>query len=183
MGKSGRAMIEALIAGETNPAKLASLAHRRAKASPEEFREALRGRVTKHHRFLLRLHLNQIDALNAAVATIDAQVEANLGPFRTAVEKVISIPGIKNLGAHVIVSEIGIDMSRFLRTHISSRGLAYVRATTRVPVNAIQSPAQGRSLAQNHAGAVRLGGGKKERRLLRPNSIASKPGAAPRRGS
>ena len=113
MGKSGRAMIEALIAGETNPAKLASLADRRVKASPEEFRDALRGRVTKHHRFLLRLHLNQIDALDAAMATLDAQVEANLGPFRTAVELIMSIPGIKNLGAHVIVSEIGIDMSRF----------------------------------------------------------------------
>ena len=113
MGKSGRAMLEALIAGETNPTKLASLAHPRAKASPEEFREALRGRVTKHHRFLLRLHLNQIDALNAAMATVDAQVEANLGPFRTAVELMMSIPGIKNLGANVIVSEIGIDMSRF----------------------------------------------------------------------
>ena len=69
--------------------------------------------MTKHHRFLLRLHLNQIDALDAAMATVDAQVEANLGPFRTAVELIISIPGIKNLGAHVIVSEIGIDMSRF----------------------------------------------------------------------
>jgi transposase len=113
MGKSGRAMIEALIAGETNPAKLASLADRRAKASPEQFREALRGRVTKHHRFLLRLHLNQIDALDAAMATVDAQVEENLGPFRTAVDLVMSVPGIKNLGAHVIVSEIGIDMSRF----------------------------------------------------------------------
>jgi transposase len=113
MGKSGRAMIEALIAGETNPVKLASLADRRVKASPEEFREALRGRVTKHHRFLLRLHLNQIDALDAAMATLDAQVEANLGPFRTAVELIMSIPGFKNLGAHVIVSEIGIDMSRF----------------------------------------------------------------------
>ena len=113
MGKSGRAMIEALIAGETNPTKLASLADRRAKASHEEFREALRGRVTKHHRFLLRLHLNQIDALNAAMATLDAQVEANLGPFRTAVEQIISIPGIKNLCGYVIVSEIGIDMSRF----------------------------------------------------------------------
>jgi transposase len=113
MGKSGRAMIEALIAGETNPAKLASLADRRVKASAEELREALRGRVTKHHRFLLRLHLNQIDALDSAVATIDAQVEANLGPFRIAVELITSIPGIKNLGAHVIVSEIGIDMSRF----------------------------------------------------------------------
>ena len=109
MGKSGRAMIEALIAGETNPTKLASLADRRAKASHEEFREALRGRVTKHHRFLLRLHLNQIDALNAAMATLDAQVEKNLGPFRTAVGLIISIPGIKNLGAHVIVSEIGMS--------------------------------------------------------------------------
>src|ERR1700688_3253252 len=79
MGKSGRAVIEALIAGETNPAKLASLADRRVKASPEEFREALRGRVTKHHRFLLRLHLNQIDALDAAMATLDAPVEADLG--------------------------------------------------------------------------------------------------------
>jgi transposase len=113
MGKSGRAMIEALIAGETNPAKLASLADRRAKASQQQFREALRGLVTKQHRFLLRLHLNQIDALDAATATVDAQVEADLGPFRTAVEQVISIPGIKNLGAQAIVSEIGIDMTRF----------------------------------------------------------------------
>jgi transposase len=113
MGKSGRAMIEALIAGETNPTKLASLADRRVKASQQEFREALRGRVTKQHRFLLRLHLNQIDALDAATATVDAQVEADLGPFRTAVEQVISIPGIKNLGAQAIVSEIGIDMTRF----------------------------------------------------------------------
>jgi hypothetical protein len=60
-------MIEALIAGETNPAKLASLANRRVKASHEELREALRGRVTHNHRFLLRLHLNQIDALDAVV--------------------------------------------------------------------------------------------------------------------
>src|ERR1700684_2434761 len=113
MGKSGRARSEARIPGKTTPAKLAALADRRVKASPEDLREALRGRVTKHHRFLLRLHLNQIDALDAAMATLDAQVEADLGPFRTAVEQIISIPGVKNLGAHVIVSEIGIDMSRF----------------------------------------------------------------------
>jgi transposase len=113
MGKSGRAMIEALIAGETNPAKLASLADRRIKASPEQLREALRGRVTKQHRFLLRLHLDQIDGLEAAMATIDAQVEVSLRPFRTAVGLITSIPGIKNLSAQVIISEIGIDMSRF----------------------------------------------------------------------
>jgi len=113
MGKSGRAMIEALIAGETNPVKLASLADRRVKASQEELREALRGRVTKLHRFLLRLHVDQIDAVAAAIAKMDAQVEAELAPFHAAIEQVISVPGIKKLGAEAILAEIGIDMSRF----------------------------------------------------------------------
>jgi transposase len=166
MGKSGRAMLEALIAGETNPAKLAGLADRRVKASPEELREALRGRVTKHHRFLLRLHLNQIDALDAAMATLDTQVEANLGPFRTAVELVTSVPGVKNLGAHVIVSEVGIDMSRFPSAeHLLSWACICPRNDESAGKTTIQSHAQGRHLAQNHAGAVRLGGGKKERQL------------------
>jgi transposase len=110
MGMSGRAMIEALIAGESNPAKLARLANYRLRASQEKLREALRGCVTKHHRFLLRLHLNQIDALDAAIATIDQQVQAGIAPFRFAVEHVMSIPGISDIGAQVI---IGTDMSRF----------------------------------------------------------------------
>ena len=113
MGKSGRAMIEAMIAGETNPAKLASFADRRLKASPSQLCAALRGRVTTQHRFLLRLHLKQIDALEAAIAEIDQQVEGDIAPFRAAVKQLSSIPGVKALAGTVIVSEIGIDMSRF----------------------------------------------------------------------
>jgi transposase len=113
MGKSGRAMIEALIAGEKDPAKLARFADPRLKASPAQLREALRGRVTKNHRFLLRLHLKQIDALDAAIVTIDRQVEADLAPFRAAVKLLITTPGIKALNAQVVLSEIGIDMGRF----------------------------------------------------------------------
>jgi len=113
MGKSGRAMLEALIAGESDPAKLVRLAGPRLKASPAQLREALRGRVTKNHRFLLRLHLKQIDALDAAIVTIDQQVEADIAPFRAAVRQLISTPGIKALNAQVILSEIGLDMSRF----------------------------------------------------------------------
>jgi transposase len=113
MGLSGRKMIEALIAGEKDPAKLARLADPRVKASQETLRDALRGRVTRQHRFLLRLHLDQIDALDAAIAKIDREVEASLAPFRTAVEQVSSVPGVKDLSAQVIISEIGIDMSRF----------------------------------------------------------------------
>jgi transposase len=113
MGMSGRAMIEALIAGESDPAKLARLANYRLKTSQEKLREALRGRVTNHHRFLLRLHLNQIDALDASIVMIDKQVEAGIAPFRAAVGQVMTIPGIRDIGAQVIVSEIGTDMSRF----------------------------------------------------------------------
>jgi transposase len=103
MGLSGRRMIEALIAGETDPNALAALAHRRIKASPAELEAALRGRVTRHHRFLLGLHLQQIDP------EVDALVE----PFRSAVQLLTTIPGINELSACVILAEIGRDMSRF----------------------------------------------------------------------
>jgi transposase len=112
-GVSGRAIVEALVAGETDPATLAALAHQRVKAPREKLTEALRGRVTSHHRFLLRLHLRQVDALEAAVAEIDREVEADLEPFRAAVRLLSSIPGVSALSAEVIVAEIGTDMGRF----------------------------------------------------------------------
>lgn len=110
IGKSGRAMIESLIAGETDAAKLARLANSRLKASPATLREALRGRVTAHHRFLLRLHLEQIDALDRAMAEIDKEVEANLEPFRALIPILISVPGISALAARTILAEIGTDI-------------------------------------------------------------------------
>ena len=113
MGLSGRKMIEALIGGESDPERLAQLAHRRIKATPEMLREALRGRVTQHHRFLLRLHLQQIDAINAAIEQIDQEVDQRVEPFRTTVLLLTTIPGIDELSAGVILAEIGRDMSRF----------------------------------------------------------------------
>ena len=113
MGRSGRAIIQALIDGETDPAKLAALAHWKVRAPAATLREALRGRIKRHHRFLLRLHLQQIDALDASVVEIDREVEAGLGCFRDAVERLSTIPGVSNLSGQVIISEIGTDMSRF----------------------------------------------------------------------
>jgi transposase len=113
LGLSGRRMLEALIAGESDPAALAALADRRLKASPQELVEALRGRVNQTHRFLLALHLQQVDALDAAVARIDERVAAELSPFRTAVRLLSTIPGVGELGARVITAEIGLDMGRF----------------------------------------------------------------------
>jgi transposase len=86
MGRSGRAMIQALIDGESDPAKLAALAHWKVRASAATLREALHGRVKRHHRFL-RLHLQQVDALDAAIAEIDREADAGLACFRDAVKQ------------------------------------------------------------------------------------------------
>jgi transposase len=113
VGLSGRRMIEALIAGESDPQALAALADRRIKASPSELEAALRGRVTKHHRFVLRLLLQQIDAIDAAIAEIDQEVDATVEPFRQAITILSTIPGISTLSAEVVVAEIGLEMTRF----------------------------------------------------------------------
>ena len=113
IGMTGRAMLAALIAGETDPGKLAALADYRIKAPPARLREALRGRIMKHHRFLLRLHLQQIDAIDTAVAEIDREVNERIEPFRITVELLTTIPGIGELAARIIAAEIGNDMSRF----------------------------------------------------------------------
>jgi transposase len=113
LGMSGRALLEALIAGETNPERLVELTSSRLKASRSELVEALRGRVREHHRFLLKLHLAQIDALAAAVGDVEARVGETLTPFRERADLLTTMPGISETTAHVIVSEIGIDMSRF----------------------------------------------------------------------
>jgi transposase len=106
-------MIEALIAGETDPEALAALAHRRIKATSDELEAALRGRVTRRHRFLLRLHLQQIDAIDAAIEEIDQEVDADVEPFRAAIALLTPIPGVSVLSAEIILAEIGRDMSRF----------------------------------------------------------------------
>lgn len=112
-GVSGRAMIQALIDGQTDPAALAALAHRRLKAPAEALQEALRGRVTAHHRFLLALHLKQIDALGEAIVGMDREVDAHVEPFRQAIRQLKTIPGIGDLAACVVLAEIGHDMSQF----------------------------------------------------------------------
>jgi transposase len=113
LGLSGRRMIEALIAGQTEPQALASLAHGRIRATGQQLEAALRGRVTALHRFLLKLHLDHLDALDAAIASIDKEVDGQIEPFRAAIEMLSGIPGVSSLSAEMIVAEIGIDMSRF----------------------------------------------------------------------
>lgn len=113
MGQSGRKILNAIVAGEVDPDKLLALAGSRLKTDRAKIREALRGRANAHHRFLLKLHLDQIDTLAAAIRSIDTEVGSNLEPFRSAVARLEGIPGVSELSAQIIVSEIGLDMSRF----------------------------------------------------------------------
>ena len=113
LGMSGRAILQALVNGETDPHRLASLAHSRIEATPEELAEALQGRVTAHHRFMLKLHLQQVTALEQAVTDLEARIEDTLRPFRATVDRLLTMPGVKATAAAVIVAEIGTDMTRF----------------------------------------------------------------------
>jgi transposase len=113
MGQSGRAILQALIDGVTEPERLVALASTRLKAPRNEILQALRGHVSAHHRFLLRLHLEQIVHLETVITELDEEVGHGLDPFRAQVTVLKTIPGVSDLMAQVIVSEIGTDMSRF----------------------------------------------------------------------
>jgi transposase len=120
VGKSGRAILTAVIAGESDPRKLARLAQG-LKASEEALAEALRGHVTDHHRFMLKLYLEQLDALDAAIAAIERQAEAAMRPFREAAELLVTMPGVSTTVATAMVAELGCDMARFpTRAHLIS---------------------------------------------------------------
>jgi transposase len=113
LGQSGRRILVALIEGETDPERLAALGSVRLKASREALRDALHGFVREHHRFMLRLHLDQIGALDRAITDLEERTERLLEPFRRVVDYLVTIPGVSEVTAAVIVAEIGIDMSRF----------------------------------------------------------------------
>ncbi len=113
LGKSGRAMLDAIVAGETDPARLAELAQGTARNKTAELREALRGRITEHHRTMLKLHLQVVDALERTLAELDTAVGKALAPIRQRARLLTTMPGVSDLTASVLVAEIGVDMTRF----------------------------------------------------------------------
>ena len=113
LGASGRRILKALIAGESDAGALAALGGPRLKCSRQELRDALEGRITSHHRFVVGQHLRMIEELEATVTAFDARIEAVLAPFRDAAERLMSLPGISDVAAQVILAEIGTDMSSF----------------------------------------------------------------------
>lgn len=113
LGTSGRKMLTAIIAGQTDPEVLADMAVGIARKKKADLIEALRGRVTDHHRILLKLHLGLIESLENALHEVDATVGKALEPIEARAKILTTMPGVSDIVARVIVAEIGIDMSRF----------------------------------------------------------------------
>ena len=113
LGKSGRAILEALIAGQSDPERLADLAQGTARKKRAELIEALHGRIRPHHRGLLKVHLKLVATLEQAIADIDATVGKALASVHESARLLTTMPGISDVTAHVIVAEIGVDMTRF----------------------------------------------------------------------
>jgi transposase len=123
LGVSGRAMIEAMLAGQEDPSVLAQLAKARMRAKIAELEQALTGLVRDSHRLLLRLHLEHIDDLDAMLGRLDEEIERRLPAFDldNLLARLDEITGVGRQVAQIIVAEVGIDMSRFANAdHLAS---------------------------------------------------------------
>ncbi len=113
MGKSGREMIQAMIDGQLDAKVLASYARGRLKRKAEPLRQALEGHVTEHHRFLLKLLMDQLQQLEALLKRIEQRIEQVMLPFARQIELLDTIPGVDQRVAQTILAEVGPEMSQF----------------------------------------------------------------------
>lgn len=123
LGKSGRAMLEALAAGQRSPEDIAALADYRVRATREEVADALRGRLTPHQHLMLRLQLDHVRYLEQQIEAVEAEVTTRLAPFAAQMTQLDTIPGVSARVAEVMVPEVGTDMTRFpSAAHLTSWG-------------------------------------------------------------
>ena len=113
MGVSARAMLEALLAGQTDPATLAALARGRLREKQDQLVQALAGYFKPHHSFMLTEHLAHLDYLTEAIERVETEIEQRLHSVTLEVALLDSIPGISQQIAQVILAEIGTDVTRF----------------------------------------------------------------------
>ncbi len=112
-GVSGRAMLDALVAGERDPKTLAELARGSMRGKRGQLVEAFTGHFGDHHAFLLATMLGRIDQTSADIAAVEAHIATQIAPFAKAVDQLDEITGVGRTAAQVIIAEIGVDMGRF----------------------------------------------------------------------
>lgn len=121
MGVSARQMLDALVAGTSDPATMAELAKGRLRAKRAALERALTGHLRDHHRALIAMHLEQIDFLDEIITRLSEQIVEQMRPFEAELQRLETIPGVKRRTAEILIAEIGVDMSRFLTAgHLAS---------------------------------------------------------------
>lgn len=144
LGVSGRAMLQALVDGETDPVRLADLARRRLRAKIPALQEALTGAITPHHRLLLRHLLTQLAFLEHEIVRFDQHIAEATAPFATLIARLDTIPGVDRRAAENLLAEVGADMTPFATpAHLASW--------------AALCPGQHRSAGRSKGGATRNG--------------------------
>jgi transposase len=113
LGVSTRAMVESMISGERDPAGLAQHAKGRMRAKIPDLERAVAARFGAHHAMMCRLHLDHIDHLDAAIATVEERIESMLVPFQVPRDRLRTIPGIAAHASAAIIAEIGPDVAAF----------------------------------------------------------------------
>jgi transposase len=113
LGASGRRMLAAILGGEESSERLAEMAQGKLRNKIPELQQALQGRVTAHHRFLLRELLDQLDFVECKMRRVQQEVENRLRPFQNEVARLCTIPGVDRVTAWGIVAEIGLNMKQF----------------------------------------------------------------------
>jgi len=113
LGASGRAMLEAMVNGEQDSQRLAEMARGKLRNRIPELGRALEGRVTAHHRFLLRELLDHLYFVESKMLRIEQEIEERLGPFQSEVARLCTIPGVDRVTAWGLLAEIGLNMSQF----------------------------------------------------------------------
>jgi transposase len=144
LGASGRAMLDALVAGTTDPIVLAELAKGRLRVKIPALREALEGRFDSQHALIVGAMLSHLDFLDEQIDLLSDAIEEQLRPFAAAVSLLCTIPGVQQRTAEVVIAEIGVDMSRFP----SARHLASWAG---------QCPGNDRSAGKRRSGKTRHG--------------------------
>jgi transposase len=113
LGKSGRAMIEAMINGEENPELLSELAQRRLKNKKADLQRALKGLMGNHQKLMLAAQLRHIDFLDEEIGRLDEEIKRRMLPFEEDLELLDTIPGVARRTAETIAAEIGTNMDQF----------------------------------------------------------------------
>jgi len=113
MGKSGRDMLAALVAGQTDAAAVAQLARGKMREKLPQLEKALRGQFAAHQRFLVAQQLAHIDGLDDIIERVSAEIAERVQPFEEAIDQVDTVTGIGRRTAEVLVAEVGTDLARF----------------------------------------------------------------------